>query len=45
MWLDLLLILLAVSPLMPLGHFRWSNPGSKTDTKQEAQLTGCSVPR
>jgi len=45
MWLDLLLILVAVSPLMPLTRFRWQNTGSTSDREHEAQLTACSVQR
>ncbi len=45
MWLDLLLILLAVSPLMPLSRFRWEKPQSAADREHEVRLTACSVPR
>jgi hypothetical protein len=43
MWLDLLLILLAISPLMPSSLFRWQNPGSSADRKHEARLTAWPV--
>jgi hypothetical protein len=45
MWLDMLLILVAVSPLMPLSRFGWQSHGSTADREHEAQLTACSVPR
>jgi hypothetical protein len=45
MWLDLLLILVAVSPLMSLSRLRWQNSRSTADHEHEARLTACSVPR
>jgi hypothetical protein len=44
MWLDSLLILLAVSPLMPSSCFRSQRPGNTADMEREARLTAWPVP-
>jgi hypothetical protein len=45
MWLDLLLILLAVSPLMLLSRSRCQNPGNTPGATREARPMAWPVPR
>ena len=45
MWLDLLLIFLAISPLTPLNRLQWQNSGSTAYRGREAQLTALPLPR
>lgn len=45
MWLDLLMIFLAISPLTPLNRLQWQNSGSTVCRECEARFTALPLPR